>query len=242
MKEYRFGWIKPKEETTQLYSFNKSLIDLPEFIDLSPDIGNIYDQGSLGSCTSNVSAQLYKFENKNNLNIEPSRLFLYYCQRLRLGTVKSDSGSTMQEAIKVLKEVGVCREEFWPYDITKFRRRPTKKCYNDARNNKIKERIQIMVNVTEFKIALNLGHPIAFGFMVQEKILNLTKENSVLEYDSSGEFVGGHAVLCVGYDDNKQAFKILNSWGKEFGDDGYFWLPYNLLKPLDVSDAWIINC
>ncbi|MET0049533.1 MAG: C1 family peptidase, partial [Candidatus Thiodiazotropha sp.] len=59
-----------------------------------------------------------------------------------------------------------------------------------------------------------------------------------------GEYLGGHAVTLVGYDYNKfgGAFKIINSWGTEWGDNGYFWMPYNMggtlmMQALVLTDA-----
>jgi len=37
----------------------------------------------------------------------------------------------------------------------------------------------------------------------------------------------GHLVAVVGYDDNLQAFKMINSWGSQFGDNGYFYMGYD---------------
>lgn len=37
---------------------------------------------------------------------------------------------------------------------------------------------------------------------------------------------GGHALVVVGYDDRKEAFRSMNSWGKNWGDDGYIWVKY----------------
>jgi hypothetical protein len=37
----------------------------------------------------------------------------------------------------------------------------------------------------------------------------------------------GHAVALVGYDDNRGAFKLRNSWGRRYGDNGYAWISYS---------------
>lgn len=52
----------------------------------------------------------------------------------------------------------------------------------------------------------------------------------------------GHAVLAVGYDESKQRFICRNSWGPEWGDNGYFTMPYDYLMNDDLSaDFWRIN-
>lgn len=36
-----------------------------------------------------------------------------------------------------------------------------------------------------------------------------------------------HAMALVGYDDNKNAFRIRNSWGTDWGDEGSIWVDYD---------------
>ena len=53
---------------------------------------------------------------------------------------------------------------------------------------------------------------------------------------------GGHAILGVGYDDSKKALIVRNSWGTEWGLQGYFYLPYDYITISDLaSDFWTIR-
>ena len=53
---------------------------------------------------------------------------------------------------------------------------------------------------------------------------------------------GGHAVMCVGYDDKKQLFIVRNSWGTSWGDKGYFYMPYQVIQNTNMSsDFWVIK-
>jgi C1A family cysteine protease len=73
----------------------------------------------------------------------------------------------------------------------------------------------------------------------------MTKEvaaNGELPLPTKGEdIVGGHAVVCVGYDDAKQAFIVRNSWGTGWGDKGYFYMPYEFFKTQYVGFRYF-NC
>jgi len=54
--------------------------------------------------------------------------------------------------------------------------------------------------------------------------------------------VGGHAVLAVGYDDASQTFLVRNSWGADWGQNGYFTMPYAYLTTRGLSsDFWTIR-
>jgi len=54
--------------------------------------------------------------------------------------------------------------------------------------------------------------------------------------------MGGHAVLAVGYDDERKALLVRNSWGSQWGIEGYFWLPYEFVtKPNMSADYWVIK-
>lgn len=48
--------------------------------------------------------------------------------------------------------------------------------------------------------------------------------------DPTTDVAGGHAMAVVGYDDARQAFKIQNSWGADFADDGFFWMDYDAFR------------
>ena len=56
------------------------------------------------------------------------------------------------------------------------------------------------------------------------------------------QVVGGHAVMAVGYDDKQQRFIARNSWGADWGQKGYFTMPYKYLASRGLSDDfWTIR-
>jgi C1A family cysteine protease len=50
----------------------------------------------------------------------------------------------------------------------------------------------------------------------------------------------GHEVLCLGYDFQKQLALIQNSWGDGWGQRGYFWMPFGVIKSPD-TDLWMVH-
>src|ERR1700761_6388176 len=106
---------------------------LPPTVDLRDKFGPVYDQGNLGSCTANAGAAAYNYISKCPQN--PSRLFLYYNERLLDGDVSSDAGSSLSQCVNALEQFGVCGEKLWPYDISKFAEYPTQSCYDAAKDH-----------------------------------------------------------------------------------------------------------
>jgi C1A family cysteine protease len=91
------------------------------------------------------------------------------------------------------------------------------------------------------KACLASGYPFVFGFTVYKSF-----ESDAVAHSGKVELpghrerqVGGHAVLAIGYDDTRQRFRCLNSWGASWGDGGYFTIPYEYLAdPHLASDFW----
>ena len=202
--------------------------------------GPVLDQGELGSCTANAiaGAYTYRYNLENNASAGseneflPSRLFVYYNERRMEGNVKTDAGAEIKDGIKSVKKVGVCPESMWPYDITKFTEKPPTECYDEAKKcHHATEEHRVVKTLDSLKGCLETGRVFAFGFIVFESFEDQTKwVDGVMPLPAKGEKVlGGHAVLCVGYDDNKKCFLVRNSWSDKWGLDGNFYMPYEFM-------------
>src|SRR3954453_8116393 len=97
-------------------------------------------------------------------------------------------------------------------------------------------------NVADMKGCLAAGFPFVFGFTVYESFRSVT-QNGEVPLPSLGEkVIGGHAVLAVGYADDEQKFVCRNSWGDQWGDAGYFYMPYAYLLDSNLSDDfWTVR-
>jgi C1A family cysteine protease len=204
--------------------------DLPSMIDMRAQIPFIFNQGELGSCTANALSMSFFIETQKQQAKEifmPSRLFIYYNERLIEGTIFTDSGAMIRDGIKTMVRFGVCPESEWPYDIKRFKSKPKVKCYLHATKHQVVKYLAVPQTLNSLKGCLAAGYPFVFGFSVytgfesqevaKTGIVNLPRPDESL--------MGGHAVLCVGYDDATQRFTVLNSWGEGWGDKGFFTLP-----------------
>ena len=91
---------------------------LPTTVDLTPTFP-VYNQGRIGSCTANALAGALQFDRTKSgqsPDFIPSRLFIYYNERVIEGDPSNDGGAQLRDGIKSLQQKGVCPENEWPYD------------------------------------------------------------------------------------------------------------------------------
>jgi len=220
---------------------------LPTEVDLRGNDPFIFNQEALGSCVGNASAMAHIY-NQRSMSVKnlliPSRLFIYYNARLIEGTINVDCGCQIRNGIKVLAKVGSCSEEKWIYDISKFKKRPTLGCYWEARKHQVIEYKRLNQTLDQLKGCLAEGHPFIFGFTVFSYFQSNEVANSgTLNMPTQGEGrCGGHCVLAVGYKESEKRFIIQNSWGDDWGQKGFFTMPYDYILNSDLAtDFWVIQ-
>ncbi len=241
------GWIPdlPDHRDILYKSVYKMPFFLPKKIDLRSNCSAVENQGELGSCTANALVGSLEFlEMKNGVKFcDMSRLFIYYNEREIEHSVDSDSGAMIRDGIKTLKKQGVCSEKSWPYNIAKFKKKPSPACFKEALNHQITS-YQRLETVSQTKACLASGFPFVFGFTVYESFdTQIVEETGKVDMPKPDDYVlGGHAVMAVGYDDELKRFIVRNSWGKTWGRDGYFTMPYDYLADRNLSDDfWTIR-
>jgi C1A family cysteine protease len=253
-KIQQYGWVPDlPDQRDHLFAAEPAvLLALPPSVDLRPQCPAVYDQGQLGSCTGNSIAGAIQFERMkqkiaNADQITPSRLFIYYNERVIEGDVPQDAGAQIRDGIKAVATQGVCFEtgaDAWPYDIAKFAAAPPPACYTAALPNTVVQYSRLIQTPQQLKGCLAAGSPFVFGFTVYESFESqeVAANGAVPMPASSEQTLGGHAVMAVGYDDGKQRFIVRNSWGPGWGLQGYFTIPYAYLTDDNLSsDFWTIT-
>ena len=214
---------------------------LPPIIDLRNKFPSIFDQGDLGSCTANALCGIVDYNLHNFLG---SRLFLYYNERKLENHIFEDTGAFLHDGITCLEKYGICPETEWPYDVTKFAITPPDTCYQSALKNKAIDVTHIVNDMNSMKTSLANGYPFVVGITIYSSFetLYVAKTGLVPMPTRNDTVLGGHAVICVGYNDSKQLWIMRNSWGTDWGDSGYFYLPYIYLLDNSLStDLWNIK-
>jgi C1A family cysteine protease len=247
-KVQRYGWVPDlPDQRDHTYAVAAHLVsNLPDNVDLRDQCPDVYDQGQLGSCTGNAIAAALEFDRmKQGLDdFTPSRLFIYYNERVLEGTVDSDSGAQIRDGIKSVAQQGDCPVTEWPYDTSKFADAPPQSCYDDALKYTAVQYQSVSQYLADMQGCLAAGYPFVFGFTVYESFeSDAVAQTGNLPMPSSGEqVIGGHAVLAVGYDNQDRVFIVRNSWGEGWGDAGYFYMPdAYLLDDNLADDLWTIR-
>jgi len=244
----RYGWQRdlPDHRDHVFAAPLAALGPLPTKVDLRPQCPPVYDQRQLGSCTANAIGGAIQFDRlKQKISdFVPSRLFIYYNERVLEHSVNSDSGAQIRDGIKSVGAQGDCPETEWPYNLAKFKTKPAAACYTEALKYKVVSYQRVPQTLGQLKGCLASGYPFVFGFTVYESFESaaVAKSGHATLPKSTEAVVGGHAVVGVGYDDAKQWFVVRNSWGTGWGMKGYFTLPYAYVTDSNLaSDFWNIR-
>jgi C1A family cysteine protease len=233
---------------------------LPSSVDLRKWCSPVEDQGNLGSCTANAGVGLLEyFENKAfGKYLDGSRLFLYKVSR-NLLQKKGDYGAYIRTTMMAMVLFGIPPEKYLSYDIEKFDEEPDSFCYTFAQNYQAAQYFRLdPSNLSKEKVLLQIktnlaaAIPAIFGFTVYSSINQAGKDGKIPFPSQNEQIEGGHAVIAVGYDDKMKitnennsektsgAILIRNSWGAQWGKEGYGWLPYKYILEGLAIDWWTL--
>jgi hypothetical protein len=124
---------------------------------------------------------------------------LYYNSRVLINTVNEDSGCYLRDVLKSCQIYGICKEDLWPYDIAKWKDKPSKPSYDDAMNFKITKYASLSDgNIQEACAMLCKGLPVIFGMYCYPELTSpQIMVDGILTMPSPEEkWDGGHAVCC----------------------------------------------
>jgi C1A family cysteine protease len=228
--------------------------EFPARIDMSKDMPPVGRQQPQNSCVAwsmAYACKSYQEKIKGNYNylsggqLDQSKVFspsfLY-----NLINNGQNVGTSFEDACNVLKDYGVCTWQTMPYNPNDWVTRPNAAQVAEAKTYRIQTYRKLVLNdvVTNIKAQLFAGLPVIVATVVDVNYYNggfNTTQNPYI-WTSSGPIDPrmGHAILIVGYDDANNAFKFINSWGSNWGNNGYGWISYNR-APNVIREAYIIK-
>lgn len=224
--------------------------NLPTSFDLSnflPEVGN---QGRLGSCTAWATAYygrslLYNSSQNNSrtADIRLSPSFIY--NQITKGQCK---GTSISQSLQLLVNQGSSEWEVFPYQSNGCNLQPNEAQRTNAGKFKMNDFKFLRGEnlVAEMKTLITQGNPVVVAMGLDSEFgkkdalgLSAYRPHQV----QKDEIFGAHAMLVVGYSDQYKAFKLVNSWGEGWGDEGFVWVDYAAFEHVfDVKNPFRVLC
>jgi Cysteine protease len=220
--------------------------DMPSHVDLSPMLPPPGNQGQQSSCVAWATAyalRTYQAHVRERAplvhsdgSLDSLRVFspAFVYNQINNGR---DAGSAFPDALDLLKLKGAAPLGLMPYSQNDYTSMPNATATNAASRYRIAFWRQINVNDTiDIKSQLNAGYPVVIGATIDEGFDRGGK--GFVWNHIEGKQLGGHAMVIVGYDDDRGAYRVQNSWGRDWGDRGYYWLDYAFFGRV-VNEAYV---
>jgi hypothetical protein len=177
----------------------------------------------IGDCVGQSSRAIKAIQEGHGLDFAPD---FVYAQCKKLDGKPNEEGTQPRIAMQVLKNTGAARKGLYGnLTANNPRPEPSAEALADAKQFVTSAYARIQT-VDEIKHALVNQGPVMGAVIVTDSFV---KAPGGVIPNPQGNILGGHAICIDGYDDNKQQFRFINSWGEEWGDKGYGWLPYSFL-------------
>lgn len=232
-----------------------SVSALPESVDLRSRFNPVRNQGQQNSCVAFSLTSIYEYMvyRKTNELHHLSEAFLYYNARdvdsYGDVNVDMDDGSRSNCAIESLRDFGLPLESLCPYNDKVYNQRPDEMAYENGKKRLLIKAFNVERKVEIFKAALAEGYPIDGGFLLCDSFFTKASIDGYVPMPSESELSaalnpasgerrqhGRHEMAIVGYSDKLQCFIVRNSWGSEWGDGGYCYMPYTYVEDCRMMD------
>jgi len=251
-QKHKFGWKRDMNVVSAKYLYP---CDSNSFKAIKPynrvDLQNtfnhlIFNQGDLRSsvvCTV-LTAFFHKHGPTSRQEFFPSVLFVYHNALKQNDHPIVDCGVTFQQVFRAINKYGVCSEKTWPTYSNYLKTKPSSYTYNEAKEytrclyyQKIKN-----TDLESLQSILSLGVPIVFGFIVFDNfcdtfLWNPKMDNMPLPSDSS-QRIGLLSGTIIGYTNYRNCFLIQLNWGKKWGMDSRFFMPYSYITSNAYCDEF----
>jgi len=219
---------------------------LPVSVDLTSRMPPVGNQGEAPSCTAWATAYAARSyyvntqedrDTRQAVNV-PSPNYVFYLSR----KAACDQGSRISLAVEVLKKGALSLADY-PYS-DKCQEPAAPDVQARASDFKVRGLTRVDINYPDdIKGQLAKLNPVVISFKLSTAWMKLRGKQvfteRVIPPDDKNQ--GGHAMAIVGYDDRLQAFRVMNSWGTQWGDRGFGWMSYDVLPDRINDGAWVLD-
>jgi hypothetical protein len=211
--------------------------DLPDSVDLADWFPTPGNQKQQASCVGWATSYLKAYQENRERSVKDYAFSPAYIYNQIKTSTDCRGGSSYVEALGLIRRDGDALLSDFPYDPGSCSARPDAGTVAKARQFAIAEWRRVNVQDSmEIKSQLASGFPVLIGMMVDDAFMALNR-NSAVYPGSNTAIRGGHAMVVIGYSEKLQAFKVINSWGEHWGEDGYGWITYSAF-PRFVREAY----
>lgn len=217
---------------------------------LLPERTPVSQQGQRPTCVANACVDALELIMPDPV-CQLSRLFAYKNSRLLHGDGSNDNGTYNRTMLQSFAKTGVCPEFMWPYDDRpddeggRVNERPPLECYEAAYDHRIEGYYAIKstgsARADDVEAALRLGHPVIVSVQVGQAFADFDGSGDVV-WNAPSRPLGRHAMVVVGvrWDSlGRRQFKLRNSWGAGWGEQGYAWATEAWICDSFTSDLWV---
>lgn len=233
--DVKFGAIQsPPDHRDYLYRSIYRMEPIPRKYSRRSLMGPVRDQGQYGSCVGFAASAVKDCHE----GIKTSPLYLYsHCKKL--DGIPEQEGTYPKVAMSVLLNKGICKEESMPYSKMAWPNIPLPGIAQDKEALKYRVKAYARVlTVDEVKQSIYKDGPVLGAVLVCDSFVNSSDGFIPLPGDDGQQdnIRGGHAICVVGYNDDlvhgkhTGYFEVKNSWGVNWGNDGYCWIPYDFFN------------
>lgn len=202
-----------------------------ESVDLTNNFAPVRNQGRQGSCASFAVSSVIEAMRKDKRRYSPA--FLYWSAREITGNTDRDSGATLLDVIKGATLKGICSEDNMPYNADNFSMAPTESAIKEASDCLVIEAKTVNTNLRDIRSALSDGFPVIIATKIFDSFSDTM--SGFVRHPSKKEMAdgtrndghGNHAMVVCGFSDKERVLIVRNSWGKDFGVNGYCYIPYS---------------
>lgn len=195
--------------------------------------------GPSGSIKSHIFSPSFIYNHFSASNIDHYYEIMHHTER--------EKGSNIVDEVEYICHKGCATIDLMPYIENNDIYLPSTLAIRESKRFINEMPFRLDYKASSIKAHLAYSHdPVVIGIPVFPSFYDIKKDTQNTGRDVytslSGIQIGGHAITIVGYDDNKVyrngyskkygAFKFINSWGADWGDDGYGWISYDIINQI----------
>jgi hypothetical protein len=196
-------------------------------------------QGGLGACaafTGTAQKEGYDYKELGTIP-DLSEQFLYD-EAKKIDGIPNEEGTYLRAILGVLKNIGICEENYMPYQgMYPPDGNPKEGYLENAAKYKISGYASVGSTKEALQQALYTVGPVVAGILVYDNFAYGMSTDGIAQFPS-GKLIGGHAILLVGY--NKLGLLVKNSWSTQWGNKGYCVIPWAVWEKINMNEAWTI--